>query len=261
MLNQSLARPLASGYFEGPYMSFCVRLLLISVLAGAVGCHGSSGKIEEARLLLETANAATASANTARLDALNQYWENRITTSLEDPPCPFELPSDVDDPRLQIVSDLDMESFSGPQRAAFASANTRLMADILLAEAPSSTEASEFLSRAESAVAPWPWDISIITDEFSRPRYTYEGVYFPGMVVGQVVVWNYETGRIECSARVASTNSPDVIDRGREAESEAFEADTLAFLEEDLIERTWAQALGDLRVFGGDEPESDGSGE
>jgi hypothetical protein len=238
-----------------------VRILLLFLLVGAPGCHGSSGKVEQARLLLETANTLTEASDATRRAALNTYWQNRITTALDDPPCRFDLPSDSADPRLQIVSDRDLQSFSGPQRAVFASANTRLMADILIADRPNRAEADEFSARAESVAAPWPWDISIITDEYSRPRYTHEGVYFPGMVAGQVVVWNYETGRVECAARVASTNSPDVIDRGRGAESDAFEADTLAFLEEDLRVRTWALALGDLREFGADVPSAEDSGE
>jgi hypothetical protein len=205
--------------------------------------------IEQARELLAAGAGEAEGQEDARRDGLSQFWSARVTTAVDHTACPYELPSDGDDVRVQIVSEANLALASGPRFAVLSAEKTRLMAEILLLDRPTADEGRDLLAEVEGAVQPWTWDITLITNDFSRPRFTHDGVYFPGMVGGQVVLWDYQTGRVACAARVAETNSPDVLDRGREAESALFEADPVAFLEADLVRVAWEGAFRDIRQF------------
>jgi hypothetical protein len=204
---------------------------------------------DDARELLLAATSEAEIQDLARRTAIEHFWSARVTTALDYPACPHEIPTESDDVRVQIVSDVDVLDSAGPRFAALSVAKTRLMAEMLLSTRPSTSDGRDLLEAVEDAAQPWEWDVTIIAHDFSRPRFTHDSVYFPGMVGGQVVVWDYQGARIVCAGRVAETNSPDVIDRGRGAESAAFEADPVAFLEADLMRTTWLGAARDVRQF------------
>ena len=225
--------------------SFIGSVLLVSLVA----CQGGQPSIEEARAQITATALEAEEQDAARRAGLSQFWSARVTTALEHAACPYELPADGSHVRGQIVSVADLESTAGPRLEAFSTDKTRLMAEILLMERPSAPEGRELLAEAQAAAEPWPWDITIIARDFTRPRFTHDGIYFPGMVGGQVVLWDYQNARVACAARVAETNSPDVLDRARGDESAAFDADPVGFLEDDLVRTAWAGALRDLRVF------------
>lgn len=238
---------------SSPNWSDAVRptLFFLAILA-ATGCNAGSAAVAEARLVLTAGVEEARSDDAARRAGLVEFWAARVTTAPEHPECPYELPENGDDSRVQLVLESELETAAGPRFAALSGERTRLMAEVLLQERPSTAYGREFAEAVDASLAPWPWDVTIIAHDRTTPRYTHDGVYFPGMVGGQIVVWDYELGRVVCAARVAETNSPDVIDRARGEAAAAFEADPLAFLDDDLMNTVWIGALGALRAFEAD---------
>lgn len=230
--------------------------ILLSLLL--VSCDGGPTLVSEAREVLAVGVSEAEQEDLARREALGEFWAAQVTSAPDHPACPYELPEDGRDPRVQLVMESALSESPGPRFAALSAEKTRLMAEVLLGERPSTSYAREFADEVDEAIAPWAWDVTIIAHDRTRPRLTHDGVYFPGMVGGQIVLWDYEAERVVCAARVAETNSPDVIDRGRGDEAEAFESDPAAFLEADLMERVWATGLEALRQFDPDGRSADG---
>lgn len=212
-------------------------------------CASPAGVIDEARRTLEEHDATIAAADAARRVAVAEA-PAAIASNGADTPCSVTVPVDPSDPRLSVVDERQIADSPGPWRAAFEAARTDLLAEILLLDDPSADEARRIADEVAAAGSGWDVDFTLVVDSRTYPRFGEDG-YHPGVIEADLVVWDYTAGRVVCGARIAATNTPDVLERTRadEASNAAFEADPVAVLEADLLASALATGVERLRAL------------
>lgn len=166
-------------------------------------------------------------------------------------PCPIEVTLDgAEDPRFVITRAAAVAESPGPRAAASSAAHAQIAAAALLDSAPSAEALASLEARVAEFAKPWPYDVTLRTSEFSTPRYSDEGAFHPGMVDGDLIVWDYAAERVACVARVTVTNSSTVMDGVQEPGElrTAFEADPAGYLMDDLMTAAIRAGLADLHA-------------
>lgn len=215
------------------------RLFAIVLVAHALaGCQSPEDVLSDARERLEQALADERTTDEARRTAVAGVESALGALGPEAAPCPIDVELGLLDPRVAVVDEREVPTAPGPWLATLEHARTDILAEILLVETPTRQKASEIATRVDEALSPWAWDVSIVVDSRTYPRFDADEGYHPGVFEGFVAVWDRSAGRLACVARVVVTNSPDVLDRAlADAATRAeFERDPIAWLEADLFE-------------------------
>ena len=222
-------------------------MLVLVVLAG---CESPAATIHSARSDLALASEATADIDEARTAAMIAFLDAADAAEPGTQPCPLavETPAGLDDWRFSLLDRRDLPDQIGPRRAAFVVEYRALMAQFLLLETVDRANADRLSAEVVAASTPWPWDITLVTEEMLRPRYDETTGYVPGTIRGRLFVWDYQADRLACTAPVNVTNSPAVLDNAR-ADADAlaaFEEDPDGALFADLVTVALSEGMGAL---------------